>query len=98
VRLPWRILVLGAVGLSLAAGVGVTVSHLAGRQIGLAGEPLRDLRQLAPPQAITTTASRQRTRRTKAPRTTTVPVPTPAPAPADGGDGEQDDHQAAGDD
>ena len=77
-----RILALGAVGLSLAAGVGVAVSHLAGQQIGLAGEPLRDVRQLAPPQAVTTTASRQRSRPTKAPRTTTVPVSTPAPAPA----------------
>jgi len=102
VRLPWRILVLGAVGLSLAAGVGVAVSHLAGRQIGLAGEPLRDVRQLAPSQAGTTTASRHRTRPTKPPRTTAIPVPPPAPDPAQatapGGDGEQDDHHPAGDD
>ena len=99
-RLPLRILALGAVGLSLAAGVGVAVSHLVGQQIGLAGEPLRDVRQLAPPQAVTTTASRQRSRPTQAPRTATAPVSTPAPAPATvlGGDDEQDDLHPAGDD
>ena len=100
-RLHLRILALGAVGLSLAAGVGVAVSHLAGQQIGLAGEPPRDVRQLAPPQAVTTTASRQRSRPTKAPRTTTAPVSTPTPSPAPAtvlGDDEQDDLHPAGDD
>ena len=95
-----RILALGAVGLSLAAGVGVAVSHLAGQQIGLAGEPPR-WSGSSRPQAVTTTASRQRSRPTKAPRTTTAPVSTPTPSPAPAtvlGDDEQDDLHPAGDD
>jgi hypothetical protein len=90
-RLPVRILAQGAIGLALAAGAGVAVSHLAGQQIGPVGEPLRDVRGLAPPQRVTTTTRGPATRPAR--HVTRIPPPSfAAPAPAPNA-GPEADHQ-----
>ncbi len=72
-RLTGRLAVLAVLGLVVAGIVGVGVAHLAGRQIGMADQPLGDVRGLAPPATTS--------RRPQPSKTTTVTTP-PAPASA----------------
>ena len=95
-------IVVGLLGLVLAAGVSYAATLLSSQRIGLAAEPPSAGEDLAPAAARTTTATARPARTTTArtvPRTSTAPAPvqtapptaaptqsSPAPATSSGGD------------